>query len=199
MGPGFTNVYDSTIAEDIARHDHSSEALAGALDAFAAADPVWNGPEIQAALAEKWVPVDSEAAARWAGGQPPGKARDAVLEQLRKYCLANADDTAAAADTLLVEQRILSRESLLESITALWPGANLDRAGEWLGQQGSGAETWPAVETFAKRAVNIDPPSAFAWLDVIADDTRRERAYGDVFDQWHAADPAEAEKFLLGQ
>ncbi len=196
MGPSFRNVYDSSFSEDLAMPNHSTEELARAMDALAKADPSWGGPSIHKALAEKWIPMDPDGAKRWAMDQPPGKFREVVLKEHLKYRLRNAEDTMAAADALLSEQDNLEPEFLLDSIAELWPVEDLNGVGVWLGTQKLDQNAWKAVATFASRAVNQDPVSAFAWLDAIADESHRERAYGDVFDQWHAKNRHDAENFL---
>ncbi|MEZ5325911.1 MAG: hypothetical protein R3F19_12725 [Verrucomicrobiales bacterium] len=199
MGKSFSDVYDSTIAEDLAMPDHTAEEFAEAFKAFAQAKISWNGPSIQQTLAERWVELDSAAATRWAAEQPPSDYRDAVLEQVRKRRMATAEDPLIAANELLADQSILPRSELIESIIKLWPEGHLLGASIWLGNQQDYQKSSAAIEKLADRAVRTDPLGAFSWLDSIADVTQREVAYGNVFDHWHAADPQEAERFFLEQ
>jgi hypothetical protein len=195
MGPHFKHVFDN-LPEELAMLNQASDSLEQGYEAFATEEYTWSAGSILHALAEQWVAIDLQAASDWAADQSPGKHLDPLLGEIRKARLKTTEDTASVADSLLKEQVSVPKEKLLESITEQWPDEGLNDAGAWLASQSYGPESEPAIRVFAKRAVTMDPASAFAWLDTIEDEVQRARFYGDTFDHWHSNQPTEAETFL---
>ncbi len=83
------------------------------------------------------------------------------------------------------------RRHAIYNLVSRWGSKDLDAAGEWLGAQGDGPETWPARRCFARHAASVDLTSALAWVDSIGDQSIRRAAFVDVVDTWVRRNPAD--------
>lgn len=100
-------------------------------------------------------------------------------------------------DWFLRIPRLNKAVSALEYFVKVWP--DLDQAGELLNQQPPGADVDKARARMAVRAVEVDPHSAFPWMEAITDESLRRKTGTEIQEKWRRIDPAGAAAWANSQ
>ena len=152
--------------------------------------------DLQEEVEHRWPKVDPEGWAEHLRSHPlSATGYDLNIAEYAPH-LSSTPDPNAAADQLLRGADKLPRAAALQDIITAWAKADINAAGAWLNTLRFDADTVPAVNAFARAALNEDPAAAFKWLDAIPDPVWRESSVAWLYENWHLRDAAAATAWI---
>ena len=152
--------------------------------------------DLQQQLEKRWPEIDPTGWAEHIKSHPlSAKGYDLKIASDAPQLSAEADPNAAA-DLLIKAADKLPRAAALAQLTQAWAKVDVNATGAWLNRQNFDEDLIPALNVFARTALQTDPAAAFAWLEAIPDAAYRESSVTWLYEDWNRRDPASAGAWL---